>query len=261
MFSLDSRGGHNRYKFNKDFLKTWSNEMAYVLGFLYADGNITNAISSRTQYIHFYSTDRYILENIKIVLSSNHILQTIPARTQVHINGIYRSKEAFRLRIGSREMFEDLLKLGVVPNKSKIITFPYVPKQCMGNFIRGYFDGDGCVFLQKAKGITKPIIIKKLSTIFTSGSYQFLRGIAEVLKNTLSINHDKVYDGIRSFQLRYSTKDSIEIFKFMYNYCSSGLYLRRKTDRFNEYFQIAPRKIDVEVAKILYDLSYGSVLK
>jgi len=48
MKSLDRRGGSNRYKFQINFFKRWSNKMAYVLGFLYADGCIVDAVSSRT---------------------------------------------------------------------------------------------------------------------------------------------------------------------------------------------------------------------
>ena len=65
MFSLDPRGGHNRYKFNKDFFKKWTPKMAYVLGFMYADGNITDSVVFRTQYISFDSADREIIEKIK----------------------------------------------------------------------------------------------------------------------------------------------------------------------------------------------------
>ena len=65
MFSIDPRGGHNRYKFDKDFFKKWTPEMAYILGFLYADGDIEDVRkSSRTQYITFVSVDKEILESI-----------------------------------------------------------------------------------------------------------------------------------------------------------------------------------------------------
>lgn len=46
--ALDPRGGHNRYKFDKDFFKKWTPEMAYVLGFMYANGNIMDSVISRT---------------------------------------------------------------------------------------------------------------------------------------------------------------------------------------------------------------------
>src|SRR3989344_2065110 len=145
MFSLDHRGGHNRYQFNKDFFKTWTPEMAYVLGFIYADGNIMDSVISRTQYVSFDSVDREIIEKIKIALSSNHTIQIKPEKLVTHPNGTYKSKRGFRLRIGSREIFSDLLKLGLVPRKSLVTEFPEdIPVDCLGHFMRGYFDGDGC---------------------------------------------------------------------------------------------------------------------
>ncbi|HCC59703.1 MAG: hypothetical protein A2402_02840 [Candidatus Staskawiczbacteria bacterium RIFOXYC1_FULL_37_43] len=254
MFSLDPRGGHNRYKFKVDFFEKWSPEMAYVLGFLYADGDIEDVKkSSRTQYITFPSKDRDILESIKKVIGSSHPIQYRPRRKALFQNGkVYESAESYRIRIGSKKLFEDLIKLGLTPRKSLIIKFPKnIPDDCLNHFIRGYFDGDGCAFFQKAKGITKPIIIKKLSAIFTSGSSAFLQGLAEVLKNKLLINHDKIYNSSRAFQLRYSTGDSVKIFGFMYKNCSDGLYLKRKFDIFSEYFQMAPQKINLEIAELL----------
>lgn len=70
---FDSRGGHNCYNCNLDFFKKWSNEMAYVLGFLYADGNIIDAsVSSRTQYIKFSNNKKEIIEKIRLVLKAKH---------------------------------------------------------------------------------------------------------------------------------------------------------------------------------------------
>ena len=49
---------------NEDFFKKWTPEMAYVLGFFTADGNmIKNKRGSH--FIEFYSTDRDIIEKIK----------------------------------------------------------------------------------------------------------------------------------------------------------------------------------------------------
>ncbi|MBU2540259.1 hypothetical protein KJ786_03855 [Patescibacteria group bacterium] len=232
--------------------------MAYVLGFLYADGDIEDVRkSSRTQYITFASVDKGILESIKKALGSEHNLNYRAPRAVTYKNGkTYESSGIYRLRIGSKKMFNDLLKFGLTPRKSLTIKFPNnIPDHYLGHFIRGYFDGDGCIFLQKAKGITKPIIIKKLSVIFTSGSYIFLQGLAEVLKNKLLINHDKIYNSNRAFQLRYSTKDSIKIFGFIYKNCPERLYLKRKFDIFDEYFLMAPQKSNLETTGVLNSLS------
>ena len=254
-FQCDPRGGHNRYNCDFDFFKQWTNEMAYVLGFLYADGCIVDAISSRTQYIGFVSIDKEILKKIRMVIKSEHPLHIRPPQMHVHKNGIYKSRELFILRIGSRRMFNDLIRLGVIPNKSKISTFPIVPVSYLNHFIRGYFDGDGCVYLRTAKGITKQIIIKKLSIIFTSGSPAFLEKLGLILKNRLALCYERLYNGNHAFQLRYNTGDSVKIFKFLYKSCPQRLYLQRKFDIFKNYFKLRPQKIDSEITSVLENLS------
>lgn len=51
-------------------------------------------------------------------------------------------------------MFEDLDKLGIRPNKSLDCIFPSLCEDLMSHFIRGLFDGDGCVWNGKRKVMT-----------------------------------------------------------------------------------------------------------
>ncbi len=229
--------------------------MAYVLGFLYADGCLVDAVSSRTQYIQFNSVDKEILEKIRSAMESEHPLSLRPSRFIAYRNGVYKSRESFILRIGSRKMFGDLLRFGITPSKSKIITFPDIPLRYASNFLRGYFDGDGCVYLEKAKGITKPVIIKRLLVIFTSGSSIFLEKLGEILKNQLDILDKRIYNSNHAFQIRYGTKDTVKIFKFLYKFCPQRLYLHRKLDIFSNYFKLFPSKVDAEITAILKNLS------
>ena len=177
MFSLDPRGGHNRYKFKIDFFEKWSPEMAYVLGFLYADGDIEDVRkSSRTQYVTIASVDRDILESIKKALGSGHNLNYRAPRKVTYRNGkTYESRGIYRLRIGSKKMFNDLLKLGLSPRKSLTIKFPDdIPDNCLNHFIRGYFDGDGCITIKNGTGKNGQAILHGVNVIFTSGSKLFL---------------------------------------------------------------------------------------
>lgn len=260
MFSLDHRGGHNRYQFNKDFFKTWTPEMAYVLGFMYADGNIMDSVISRTQYVSFDSADKEIIEKIKIALSSNHKIQIKPERIAVHLNGAYKSREAFRLRIGSREMFADLLKLGLTPRKSLITEFPHdIPVDCLSHFVRGYFDGDGCVHIMKGKGKYGQEISRGLAVIFTSGSKVFLEGLRNKFES-MGFRSGKMYFGSRAYRLKYSTSESMRWFQVFYgNQLGDTLFLKRKRDNFIKYFQNRNRKIDNNILETLK--MYGPVLK
>ena len=55
----DPRGGHNRKHINENFFKTWSPKMAYVLGFIIADGSAEDVRkTSRTCYIQISNNEK-----------------------------------------------------------------------------------------------------------------------------------------------------------------------------------------------------------
>ena len=251
-FRLDPRGGSNRYKFKVDFFKKWSNKMAYVLGFLYADGNVTDATkSSRTQYIKFSSKDKDILYAIKKALKSDYPISFEPPRKNLHRNGIYKSSGLFNLRIGSKEMFLDLRKIGVVTNKSKVIEFPtYLPNKYLSYFVRGYFDGDGSVVFNKKKWIR---------VVFTSGSKHFLEQLSTKLSKILKIRKRPVCLSHYSYQLYYFTQEGLKILNFIYgNAKIDKLYLRRKY----RFYKILSVKYDYILDKYIKQVAaYPSSLR
>ncbi len=213
---------------NEDFFKKWSPEMAYVLGFFTADGNMIKN-NRGAHFIAFYSTDKDIIEKIKIVLHSN---LKVSLKNKHAINSHW--KDSYQLQIGSKEIFKDLIGLGMTPNKSLTIRMPTVPKKFLSHFLRGYFDGDGHVsvstYQQKDRKNKSTIII----TGFTSGSKKFLGGLWEVLKKYKiveggTLNHT---DG---YHLCFSIHDSLRLYNFMYQQ-EKDLYLARKKSIFEHYF-------------------------
>lgn len=122
------------------FEKIESEEQAYWLGFLYADGNIRkerNEIS-----LDLKEED---LETIKAFHSfcnnQNQIRQHIIKRKdKVFIS--YTSS------FSSKKTKENLIALGCVPQKSLKLTFPnelIVPDCFLLAFVKGYIDGDGSI--------------------------------------------------------------------------------------------------------------------
>lgn len=115
-------------------------EKAYWLGFLYADGYITKAKYGKYIGISLGVKDESHLEKIKKSLNA-----TYPIKTYNSINfGV--ETEYVRLLISSDQMFNDLIEKGLVERKSLVLKFPdnnIVPKNLVHHFIRGYFDGDG----------------------------------------------------------------------------------------------------------------------
>ena len=76
--------------------------MAYVLGYIYADGSLDDSPYMRGKYIQITSTDEDSIERIKKWLSSEHNVNT---KRSSFIGG----KICFMLRIGSHKIYDDLL--------------------------------------------------------------------------------------------------------------------------------------------------------
>ncbi|MEC2758683.1 hypothetical protein P9Y28_31560, partial [Bacillus cereus] len=59
-----------KYDITEDYFKTWSNNMAYILGFIAADG----VIQKENQCVSISQKESYILEDIKKELKTNQPL-------------------------------------------------------------------------------------------------------------------------------------------------------------------------------------------
>ncbi len=219
---LDKRGGFNRKVVNKTFFKKWNPSMAYVLGYLFADGSIVDSKPSRTSYLRFYSNDRDVLEGIRDVMDFG--------------GGIYSRKKGgcgdiekihYYISIGSREICNDLIRIGVGPRKSKTMSFPDVPDEYLSYFVRGYFDGDGCLYCEKGN--------KRLRVIFTSGSRGFLLALSKRLAGALGVKDQNVVRSTRSYQIRYSTIEAEMILDYIYGGLKKAPYLRRKFLKYGKW--------------------------
>ena len=208
--------------FDKDFFKRIdSEEKAYLLGFIYADG----CVSNNTFSIKLSIKDLDLLVKIKEILSSSHKIVTHENKSGYGIGNI-----SCCLAINNSELAEDLISLGVFRNKSKTLKFPtenQVPKSLINHFIRGYFDGDGSVH----GSIKYPCI-----SIF--GTQDFLSGVMESFKEIIPT---------KSSIYKYKNKDIYyislgghnQILKiYQYFYKEASIFLGRKKDRFEEILNI-----------------------
>ncbi|MEI8130500.1 MAG: LAGLIDADG family homing endonuclease [bacterium] len=216
-------------KVNKNFFKKWTPEMAYVIGFFAADGCITTN-SRGGQFWSIQITDKELLETIKDTIGAEHKIGIRKKRQLSH-------KILYRLQIGSIEMCDDLRSLGYVEKKTDRLVLPDIPSKYLSDFVRGYFDGDGSVWVGKmhTERVTSTIVI---SVAFTSGSFSFLESLQSVLRVLLgmtgSISKRK---GKECWCLRYSVRDSLKLYDFMYNshVQTNRLFLNRKKVVFEQY--------------------------
>lgn len=202
--------------------------MAYVLGFFAADGCIT--VNSRGgQYFAIQIADLNLLTIIRKVLGSEH---KITRRVHLKNKGVF-----FRLQIGSGEICEDLRELGFAERKTKNMCVPLVPKKYFADFVRGYFDGDGNVwvgFVHKNKEKSNLTI----QTMFTSCSLEFLKQLHKKLFN-FGIKGGSIYVSKDKYcRLQLSVSDSLKLYNIMYNQdIKYGLFLERKRKVFDRYIK------------------------
>lgn len=211
---------------NEKFFKQWAPEMAYVMGFFAADGSMT--INPRgSHYVEFYITDKDLLETIREIFQSNHKIAIIKRNDNWN--------KAYRLQIGSKAWFNDLLKLGFVPNKAKRTKLPKIPHQYIGDFVRGYFDGDGCVSIIENHKHDRPNPCFGLMVRFISGSENFLQDL-KLLLTKHNIDGSRVSYGQGAFRLTYSTRSAIKLYNLMYASCKN-LLLERKRKIFEKFLE------------------------
>ena len=195
---------HNtKYHMNEDFFNEWDESMAYVLGYWFADGNMSKISNGAGKKISITSKDKEILVKIRHTLSSSQ---------PIYYDKIH---DCYTLVACREKLWDGIYNLGGRPAKSLINKFPNVPNKFKSIFIRGYFDGDGSIYLSKTN----------YPTICFTGCGLFLKGISKYFSNIHSSltkkSNSPVYD------LRFRGRDAQQVIKMLYE-DSNNIKLDRK---------------------------------
>lgn len=188
-------------------------DKAYFLGLLMSDGYIITTLYNKEVGLALKAEDKYILDKLNNYISPN--------------KKVSQYKNSYKWKVISPKIYEDLKKYGIVENKSTTeYHYPNIPKEYDKDFIRGYFDGDGCISI-KSSGYN---VIS-----FCGNSKLFLEDLSKVLLNygiqtrpiySTNINRKNI------FHTLYLTGGiNKSIFKqFLYN--DAETYLNRKYEKF-----------------------------
>lgn len=197
---------------NTGAFDTYSEESCYWAGFIAADGNVD--IKDRIRIMLKYSDVEH-LHKFKGFLQSSH---AISSNTTTYDRCSFEFTNA--------EMCEALeINYNIVPNKSLIYQFPvYVPDRYLRHYIRGYFDGDGCICESFSN---RGSITASLYATFASGSYDFAATLFNKLSDSLGlVGHLQDFGTGRKWQLKYNTNDAKTLLAYMY--ADSEVSLDRK---------------------------------
>ena len=231
-----------KYPINEDFFdEINTEEKAYILGLLYADG--WNQTDRNVVGIGLKESDKEILDKITNLIQPTKPMQYFDTSTSRKKLGFENSENQYRLIIANKHISQRLVELGCGKAKTHTLTFPteeQVPSHLIRHFVRGYFDGDGSV----SNG--------KTSQVDIVGTISFLLPLQEILFKELSLNitvlnqrHKRRDNEIRTLQIG-GNKQCISFREWLYK--DTTIYLERKKNIFDSYvpFERVERKCSIE---------------
>lgn len=202
---------------NKDYWKEIDSEVkAYILGFIYGDGNITgkNRVQIKMSKADSYILDPFINEACKGI-ELDKVNETKKRGVGIELIHFY---------INSDDWCRDLQKWGVERNKSLLgnLTFPNINKSLECHFIRGYFDANGSASTYK----TTSNLLKSIAIYSTSSNLLNTISRKVGLPKKLYITSMK---NCEMYKLQYKSQVDVEVvYSYLYN--DATLLLSRKRD-------------------------------
>lgn len=134
------RGSYNPNVHHSYFSHIDTPEKAYILGYIMADGSINKL--KKTLRLECVDRDQEIIEFI-----TQEVSPLSPIKYYERKDRSLRTAYSY---IYSVDIVKDLSNYGIVPNKqSQDIGLPKINRNLYNNYLRGYFDGDGTVWINK----------------------------------------------------------------------------------------------------------------
>jgi len=203
------RLNHQKLKFNHDFFeKIDCEEKAYWLGFIMADGCVSVTQQPKL-VVALNKKDKSHLEKWHKAIQS---CRKINCWRDTVISAHYSTK-----------MCNDLIALGCIPRKSLKLHFPLLREDLTRHFVRGYFDGDGCISYHGKSQKTPHI---RFTVI---GTKSFLNTLQKILQTS-----NKLSKVGRTYSLAVNgNKKPSAIFEWMYD--DATIFLDRKREIYHSY--------------------------
>lgn len=202
---------HNKPKFNYNiFSKIDTEEKAYWLGFLYADGYVGNKNNQVELSLQLRDQD-HLKKYKKFLKAKNEV-----------VTDSYRC----RMIVTNKKYKEDLVRLGCYNNKSLTLTFPnlniFTTTDLIKHFIRGYVDGDGCLCIIKNSRLQFALL----------GTKEFLNELQKHLPilKTHKLSKNNYKSESNTFVLSYHGKTALKVTKYLYE--NNKISLTRKFKKY-----------------------------
>ena len=188
---------------NKNYKLKWTPEFAYAIGLLTTDGNL----SKDGRHLNFVSKDIQLVKTFKRCMNLNGV------KIGIKTNGRDDVKYP-NIQFSNVKLYKELLEMGLMPNKSKILKGLKIPKEYFFDFLRGHFDGDGSCYSYWDKRWDSSFMFYMK---FLSASEKHILWLRHEIQNLLNIKGslDKKNE-CRVYQLKYAKHESRILFAKIY---------------------------------------------
>lgn len=223
------KGNHYRkYYHNFDYFENIDTEdKAYWLGFIFADGHITNNDNryGQDQFgISCAEKDKEILSKFLVSIEANNPILIYKRKNN-------EGQPLCRVQLTSQKTVNDLIDKGCFKQKSLILKPPKkVPETLIRHFIRGFFDGDGSII--KTYNKKQDRIIYGINFTSTKEICEWLQQIFNFGSVILEKRRKNTY------YFSFGGNNQIKYF-YHFLYDNATIYLDRKYDRFQEFLKIS----------------------
>ena len=134
----DRTQSNRRYSIKEDYFDNIdTQEKAYIMGLLYADGY--NDTSRNSVNLSLKESDKQILEDITKIIQPEKPLQFVKVNKD-------NCENHYRLVMANRHISQKIAEYGCIKAKTFSVEFPnWLDEELQSHFIRGYIDGDGWI--------------------------------------------------------------------------------------------------------------------
>lgn len=202
-------------KLVKNKFNSYTQESCYFAGLLAADGNLD---INGTIGLELKNSDKLLIEKFKEFTESEHILSI--------------TEKSCRIRFSSIEIKDSLqYNFNVCSNKTFNMELPLFPNiENYQDFIRGFFDGDGCLteFFNSRHTASYRVYL-------TSGSLLFLEQLLHFLQDEKICAGGSIHKkAANCWHIQLGIKDSTTFLNFIYKNNSTNLFLPRKYELYTK---------------------------
>lgn len=178
----------------------WTPNFAYGVGLMTTDG----CLSPDGRHLEFSSKDS---ENVR------HLQRCFGIHTKIghKIRGTTPYHSCYRTQFGNVELYRFLIGIGLTPRKSRTLRRVIVPSLLFADFLRGVWDGDGCI-----TAFRHPESYRlQWRMHVTSGSGAFLGWLRYEIETRYGLT-GTIFPNVRAQQLVYYKHQGARLIGMMY---------------------------------------------